>query len=125
MSKKDKKRLLCIRCPKGCELTVFKQGEQIKVEGNECKIGVEYAIEEFKNPRRIVTSTVKLTNARYPRLPVRTKDTVPKDKIKKVIESLKDVIVKAPVKKGDIIMKNVADTNIDIIAERNMERVKI
>ena len=125
MSKNKKTSMLCIRCPKGCELTVIKDDKEIKVEGNECKIGIEYAIEEFKNPRRIVSSTIKITNARYPRLPVRTKDTVPKDKIKKVIESIKDKTVNAPVKKDDIIMKNVADTGVDIIAERSMERVKI
>ena len=124
MYKEKKLSMLCIRCPKGCELTVFERDKQIRVEGNECRIGVEYAIEETKDPRRIVSSTVEILNSKYPRLPVRTRDTIPKDKIKKVVEDIKGKIVKAPVKKGEIISKNVAGTGVDLIAERDMECVK-
>ena len=35
---------------------------------------------------------------------------------------LAGVKVKAPVKKGDVIYKNILNTGIDIIASRSMER---
>ena len=36
----ERKKLICIGCPKGCELTVFLDGKQVtKVEGNHCKKG--------------------------------------------------------------------------------------
>ena len=124
MSEQKKTKILCIRCPKGCELKVSKQKNDLKVEGNECRIGIDYAIEEIKNPRRIVSSTIKIINSNYPRLPVRTKDSVPKNKIKKVIEEIKSKTIKSPVKKDQIIIKNIANTGSDLIAERNMERVK-
>jgi CxxC motif-containing protein len=124
MSEQKKTSFLCIRCPKGCELKVSIEKNDLKVKGNECRIGIEYAIEETKNPRRIVSSTIKIINSNYPRLPVRTKDPIPKNKIKKVIEEIKDKTIKSPVKKDQIIKKNIANTGSDLIAERNMERVK-
>ena len=97
----------------------------MKVKGNECKIGIEYAREEIKNPRRIVSTTIKINNGKYPRLPVRTKDAVPKNKIKKVIEAIKGKSIDAPIKKDKIIIKNIAGTGIDLISERDMECEKI
>ena len=39
----ERKKLICIGCPKGCELTVFLGGKQVtKVEGNHCKKGAVY-----------------------------------------------------------------------------------
>lgn len=119
----QKTEILCIKCPKGCLLRITIGTNEVKVEGNECPLGERYGIEEIKNPKRIVTSTVRILNARYPRLPVRTSEPVPKEKIKEVINNLKNVVVKAPVKKGQIIVQNVANTGVDIIAERDMERV--
>ncbi|HDH43865.1 MAG TPA: DUF1667 domain-containing protein, partial [Thermococcus sp.] len=47
----------------------------------------------------------------------------PKEKIKDVIDALKEVVVEAPVKMGQVILKNVGNTGVDVIAERDMERV--
>lgn len=122
--KNKKNKILCIRCPKGCELGVTEKNGKINVSGNECKLGEEYAIEETKNPQRIVSSTIRINNAKYPRLPVRTEKTVPKNKIKNVINALQNHTVNAPIKHHEIIIKNVAETNVDVISERNMERVE-
>lgn len=119
-----KNKILCIRCPKGCELEVGEKNGEITVFGNECALGKKYAIKETKNPERVVTSTVKIKNARYPRLPVRTEKPVPKKKIKDVINSLENITLDAPIKHHDVIVKNVAGTKTNIISERNMERVK-
>ena len=124
MSKQKATSILCIRCPKGCELKLSINKKDIKVKGNECRIGAEYAIEEIKNPVRIVTSTIGILNSNYPRLPVRTKVPVPKNKIKKVIKAIRGITIKAPVKQNQIIIKNIANTESDLIAERDMERVK-
>lgn len=125
MSNQKKNSILCIRCPKGCELKLSINKKDIKVEGNECRIGIEYAIEETKNPVRIVSSTIIIQNSNYPRLPVRTKDAIPKNKIKNVMEAIRGITIKAPVKQYQIIIKNIANTGSDLIAERGMERVKI
>jgi len=54
-------------------------------------------------------------------LPVRTSEPVPKEKIKEVINQLKGLTVKAPVRRGDVILRNVAGTGADIIAEMDVE----
>ena len=117
-------KTLCIRCPKGCELKIVEEDGYIVVEGNECPLGVEYGKEEAEEPKRMVTSTVEIKNGIYPRLPVRTEEPVPKNKVCDVIDSLKNKVVEAPVKKGDTILERVEGTDADIIAERDMERVK-
>ena len=115
--------ILCIRCPKGCKLRIEIRKDSIKITGNACPVGEIYGKEEIRNPKRVVTSTVRILNAKYPRLPVRTSKPVPKDKIRDIIKALTGIVIEAPVRKGQIIIKNVANTGADIIAERDMERV--
>jgi len=119
-----KNKILCIRCPKGCELFVEEKNGDIQVSGNECALGEKYAIKETKSPERVVTSTVRIKNARYPRLPVRTVKPVPKNKIKDIIKSLETINLDAPVKYHEVIIEDVANTKVNIISERNMERVE-
>ncbi|HLR35605.1 MAG TPA: DUF1667 domain-containing protein [Tissierellales bacterium] len=112
----------CIRCPIGCRLTITKDDtlpSGYLVEGNTCNRGEEYAIKEMTNPSRTVTSTVKIKNSTIPRLPIKTKGEIPKDKIFECMDIINSIEVSAPIKKGDIILKNVLDTNIDIIATRS------
>jgi CxxC motif-containing protein len=73
---------------------------------------------------RIVSSTIRIINSIYPRIPVRTSKAIPKNKIKDVIESIKGKVLDAPVKKNQVIIKNIAKTGADIITERKMEFVK-
>mgnify|MGYP003376458641 FL=1 len=40
----EKRELICIGCPLGCPVTVtMEAGEVVKVEGNTCKRGDDYA----------------------------------------------------------------------------------
>ena len=114
-------KVICVRCPMGCYITVYKKNNEYIIHGNQCPLGKEYAIQEITNPVRIVCSTVKIENAIYPRLPVRTDKPVPKSKIFEIIRELKNVTVKAPILRGQIIIKNVAGTDANIIAERTMK----
>ena len=50
---KETRYLTCIVCPVGCRLTVeMEDGKVLKVSGNECKRGEEYARKECVNPVR-------------------------------------------------------------------------
>jgi CxxC motif-containing protein len=112
------KKVTCIVCPKGCRINVkVKNGEIVSIENYDCKRGLEYAKNEVLDPRRILTTTLKLSGGRV--LPVRTKDPIPKKLLKKAMHELKDVIITPPVKVGDIVAKNVAGTGIDLIATGN------
>lgn len=114
------KELICISCPMGCHLKV--DVENKTVEGNTCKRGEVYGINEITNPVRVITSTVKVINGELPVIPVKTKEPVPKDMNFKVMEALKGVQVEAPIKVGDIIVKNILETGIDIVATRNIRK---
>jgi CxxC motif-containing protein len=39
--------------------------------------------------------------------------------LRKAMWQLKDVIIKPPVKTGDVVLKNVADSGVDVIATGN------
>ena len=118
----EKRELICIGCPLGCPVTVtMEAGEVIKVEGNTCKRGDDYARKEVTNPTRIVTSTVKVSNGTADMVSVKTKEDVPKEKIFDCMRALKDVTVQAPVHIGDVVLKNVAGTGVDMVATKNVD----
>ena len=105
----------------GCTVTVEMNGGQIvNVTGNTCKIGDTYARKEVTNPTRIVTSTVIVEGAPMTRLPVKTAADVPKSDIFRVMDVINHTRAKAPVRIGDVIIENVADTGVDVIATRNI-----
>jgi len=116
----EKINLICISCPLGCPLTVeVEDGKVLSVSGNTCPRGVAYAEKEITNPTRIVTSTVMVEGGKSPMVSVKTKVDIPKGKIFDVVKALKGVVVKAPVKIGDVIIPNVAGTGVDIVATKD------
>lgn len=113
------KTLTCIACPIGCHLEVDVDNDY-KVTGNQCKKGEYFGKKELKNPTRTLTSTVKIQGAIYPRMPVKTKEEIPKDKIFEIMSCLNSITLKSPVKVNQVIIQNVANTGVDIIATRSM-----
>lgn len=116
------KELICIVCPRGCHLQVDTENGY-KVIGNACARGPAYAIEELTNPKRTVTSTVKIQNTHIPRLPVKTSADIPKQHIFDAMALLNDVVVSAPVCVGDVIIPNILNLGIDFIATRDLPEV--
>ena len=117
------KELICINCPIGCHLKV--DVENKKGSGNNCKRGEEYGINEVTNPLRIVTSTVKIKNGEYDVIPVKTEKAIPKELIFKAMEEINKVIVEAPIKMGDIVIENILNTGVNVIATRDIENKKL
>lgn len=116
----EKRELICIGCPLGCPVTVTMEGGEVTaVTGNTCKRGDVYARKEVTNPTRIVTSTVKVEGGTVDMVSVKTREDVPKAKIFDCVKALKGVVVKAPVCIGDVILKDVAGTGVDVIATKN------
>lgn len=115
------RELTCIGCPMGCPLTIeLKQGEVANVTGNTCKRGEAYARKEVTNPTRIVTSSVMVEGGSLAAVSVKTKEDIPKEKIFDCMKALKGVKVQAPVHIGDVIVKNVVGTGVDIVATKNI-----
>ena len=115
------KELTCICCPMGCSLSAqIENGEVVSVTGNTCIRGENYAKSEVTAPVRTVTTTVVSESGRP--IPVKTKEPVAKEKIFETVEQIKKTKVSLPVKMGDVVISNVADTGIDIVATRSVER---
>ena len=113
------REMTCIICPMGCRLTVEIDGAAIKVSGNTCKRGETYAVQEATCPMRTVTSLIAVDGAALPLCPVKTAGQVPKAKIAEVLAALRTARATAPIKLGDVLIANVADTGVDIVATAN------
>ena len=47
---------------------------------------------------------------------------IPKEKIFDICDAMRGLSVNAPVKIGDVILKNVCDTGVDIVASGNCDK---
>ncbi len=117
------KEVICILCPLGCKMQVSEKPDQpgaITVRDLQCKKGKDYAYEEYTNPTRTLTSTVVIHNTPLPRLPVKTSKPIPKNLIFPAMKEISSVELTGPVKIGTVIIKNLLDTDIDVIATRSL-----
>lgn len=121
MSEIESRELICIGCPLGCPLTVEMKGtEVVSVTGNTCPNGDRYARKEVTDPRRTVTSTVRVLGGILPVVSVKTVQDIPKNKIFDCMQELATIRVKAPVQEGDVIVSNIADTGVSVIATKEI-----
>lgn len=119
----EKRELTCIGCPMGCALDVtLENGQVVDVKGNTCLKGKTYAEKECTNPTRIVTSTVRVKDGEIDAVSVKTESDIPKNKIFKCVEDLRNVVMKAPVSIGDIIAENIAGTGVNIVATKDVAK---
>ncbi len=113
--------MICIVCPIGCHLEIIEdEANGVSVSGNTCKRGEAYGRNELVNPTRVLTSTVKINGALFPRLPVKTNGAIPKNKIFEAMQVINIVVVDSPVHCGDILIKDILGLGVDIVAARSM-----
>lgn len=120
----DKNIMKCKVCPIGCELVISKNHSSphgYTLEGNSCNRGFEFDIKEMIEPSRILTGRVMLKNGNMKRLPVKTTGIVPKDKVDEIMFILNNTEVSAPIKRGDVIIKNILRLGIEVIAARKVK----
>ncbi len=117
------KEFICIVCPKGCELKISAASDsEVKasaVTGNQCKRGASYAVDEWLNPVRMLTTTVRLAGGTQSLAPVKSSRPLPKAMLFDCMAVVNASAAKAPLKVGDIIIKNILGTGIDIISTSN------
>ena len=111
-------KLVCISCPKGCEMEAVREGGEVRVTGNSCPKGEAYAKAEVTNPTRMVTGLVRVAGTRRP-LPVKTRTPIPKGKIADVTNLLANTTVLPPKRIGDVIVEDVCGTGVDVVATAN------
>lgn len=114
------REITCIACPMGCRLSVGKDDSaEVTVKNYGCKRGIAYGVAEFTCPMRTVTSSVRVQGGEKPLCSVKTKDVVPKVKIPEVLEAIRTALPQAPIRIGQVIIANVAQTGVDLVATAN------
>lgn len=115
------KKMICIVCPKGCHLSVNTENG-FTVTGNACERGAAYAHAELTAPVRTLTSTVCVNGGVYSRCPVKTDKPLPKELLGEAMKLLDSVCLLAPVKRGDIVLKNILGTEVNIVTTRAIDK---
>lgn len=111
-----KAEYVCTVCPIGCVI-IYEDGE---ISGNSCVRGYNYVMNEIVAPKRVISSTVKLTGSIHRRLPVKLDKAIPKEFLIAAVAQLNTVEVAVPVKVGEIIIENVLDTGANFVAARTI-----
>ena len=113
--------ITCINCPVGCRMTVSLSdtGEFVSVTGNTCPRGAKYAQQECTLPERMITAVIPVAGSETP-LSVKTASPVPKNLIASVMDELSRIQISLPVSIGQVVLPDVLDTGVDIIATRSL-----
>lgn len=114
--------LVCIVCPVGCALTVEQAGEEITVGGNACSKGAAFAREEVLDPRRTLTTTVRVAEGKTPLTSVRSTAPVKKGEMRALVRQLRGITLIAPVQMGQPVLTDAGENRVAIVATRRVEK---
>ena len=114
------RELTCIVCPKGCRMKVtIEEKEILSVEGHTCPRGKQYAIDECTNPVRTITTTARTADGGV--IPVKTAQPIPKELMFDCMQEINKATVTLPAHIGDVVIKNLLNTGVDVIVTANMK----
>ena len=118
----------CTTCPSECLLTVEIERESDgsvaevrSVTGNSCPRGDKFAHQELTCPMRVLTTTVAVSDGDEALLPVRTAEAIPLALHAQAMNLIRGVVVDVPIRMGDVVLENLLDTNINLIASMDIE----
>ena len=103
--------ITCILCPKGCRIRTVADG---KVTGNGCPKGEEYALQEQKSPRRVLTTTLKRADGSL--LPVKTSQAVPKEHLLDYMDRLRKITLPdTSLPCGTVVLRDPFGIGVDVV----------
>lgn len=108
----EKNCITCVLCPNSCTIRVLEDGET--TEGNRCKRGHAFALQEMKDPERFVTTTVKVNDKDNPLVPVRSDRAVKLAEIKDVVSQISKITLDTKPQPGTIIATEVGQNKVNI-----------
>ncbi len=122
------RELTCVVCPNGCPVVVEIDDDETpvvaRVRGNACKRGEEWARQEVENPMRTFSSSVAVRGGDAPLASVRTSRPVPLAKVMPVMEEIRRAVLDAPVASGDVVLRNPAGCDTEILATRSVGKAE-
>lgn len=118
----------CTTCPSECLLNVEVErtadghaAEVRSVTGNNCPRGDKFAHQELTCPMRVLTTTVAVSGDDEALLPVRTAEAIPLALHAQTMTLIRDLVVNAPIRMGDVVLEDLLGTNIDLVASMNID----
>ena len=124
----EKLKFNCTTCPSECLLTVEVERdadgalvEVHSVTGNNCPRGDKFAHQELTCPTRVLTTTVAVSGGDETLLPVRTAEAIPLALHAQAMNLIRSLVVNAPIRMGDVVLEDLLDTNINLIASMNID----
>lgn len=118
----------CTTCPSECLLTVEIERsaddalvEVRSVTGNSCPRGDKFAHQELTCPMRVLTTTVAVSGGDEALLPVRTAEAIPLALHAQTMTLIRDLVVNAPIRMGDVVLEDLLGTNIDLVASMDID----
>lgn len=111
------KELTCIICPMGCSLSITEENGTYHVTGNTCPRGEVYAKAELTNPVRTLTTSVATKNGEI--ISVKSDNPIPKELLLDAVKEIAKIKIATPVKVGDIVLTNILNTGVNIIATKS------
>lgn len=112
--------IICVLCPKGCRAVLSEVGEEIENPEELCKRGIRYVQEERREPKRLLTTTVKTRGSRVKLFPVRTSGPIPKRILSECMKVTATLTVEPPIRCGKVIVSNLLDSGQDLIASDHL-----
>lgn len=119
-------------CPSECLLTVEVERDANgavtavrSVTGNSCPRGDKFAHQELTCPMRVLTTTVAVSSGDEALLPVRTAEAIPLALHAQAMALIRGLVVKAPIRMGNVVLKDLLNTNIDLIASMDIDRAQV
>jgi CxxC motif-containing protein len=119
-----KRTFTCILCPNGCEVEAeYEDGQAVSVLGCGCPRGKTYVTQELLDPRRMIATSVRVVGGALPLASVRLTNAVPKNRIFDVMREMNRQVLNAPVKIGDVVVKNILGLGSDVIVTKNVDKL--
>ncbi|MEE0213997.1 MAG: DUF1667 domain-containing protein [Collinsella sp.] len=122
----------CTTCPSECLLTVEVErdadgavAEVRSMTGNNCPRGDKFAHQELTCPMRVLTTTVAVSGGEETLLPVRTAEAIPLALHAHAMDLIRDLVVNAPIRMGDVVLEDLLDTSINLIASMDINRAQV
>ncbi|NQW17134.1 MAG: DUF1667 domain-containing protein [Chloroflexi bacterium] len=118
--------VICIVCPVSCPVEVdWSEDEGINsIQGHLCRLAHDFIQSEIFDPKRMLTTSMPVDDGDWPLVSVKSDPAIPKAMMLEVMDAVIGLRTEAPVRVGDVLIENILDTGCNIVATRNVKRVK-
>jgi len=116
------RKFICIICPNSCQLKVEYEGKRIiDIQGALCSKGKDFVKNEITNPLRVFVGSIKVSHGNFKLLSVKSTEPIPKKYLLEIGKITHALEVRAPIKIGQVIARNLLNKHIDLVATRKVQ----